>query len=284
MKFNIKPIPVLVLVVLILVHGLVVRSVNAVSLPDILSSLMIGTTETLIEYNWGRVVELSEAPANTVDEIVNRLYLLDHYLINTVDSVLYLTNIYLPRAIEYYIRWAEAGASAECVDKVKNFEDSEVGKVVKLEIHSLYNNITAQIIKTFASYFSLYYMYGQRAWLLQNKQETVLCTGYTCVWVHPNGETYIITYGGSASGYIKVGSLCKFMVKIVYTDFSIEDIVFGRFIMGYPNYEVYSESYDVIFDLSEGVRNGKTIYDFWVEGVCEVEDSSYEFTWIGYPF
>lgn len=283
MKFIIKPISVLVLVVLILVNGLVVGSANSVSL-GIFSFLMAGATGTLVEYNWGRVVEVSEVPTNTMEEIVNRLYLLEDNLINTVDSVLYLVNIYLPRAIEYYVKLSGARASAECVDKVKNFEDSEVGKVIKQEIHSLYNNITAQIIKTFASYFSLYYMYGYRAWLLQNKENTVLCYGYTCVIIYSNGDTYIYTYRGSAPGYIRVGSLCKFMVKIEYTDFSIEDIVVSRFIMGYPNYEVYSESYDVIFDLSEGVRNGKTIYDFWVEGVCEVEDSSYEFTWIGYPY
>ncbi|MEM4618953.1 MAG: hypothetical protein QW607_01935 [Desulfurococcaceae archaeon] len=280
MRIGITQLVALVLVGLILTNALIAEPVNAISIPVLVAVLMSGIIGLVIGYSWGRAVAEAGAPEQTVNEIVNQLYLLDYYLIDTINNTLYLTNNFLPRTANYYIRWAEAGASVECADKIKKFEESEVGKAINLEISSLFNNVTTQILKTSASYFALYKIHGQRAWLLRNKQDTTLCTQYTCVWVQPTGDTYISLYQPLAPAYIKVGSPCKLVVTIHYTDRSVEDVPIGWFIMGESDHRLDPDGINVVYDLVNMRRNGKTISHFWVGGDCDVDYNPYGVNWL----
>lgn len=263
---------ILSMLIMSVLAGPIVRSLPIIPVAALLLGGVVGG---VVGYMWSQVTGKVSVPAEAANEVDNQISLLHQYTDNIVFSIWDVNN-YIPRMSNYYIRWAEAAASTDCVGKVVEFENSTVQKTAVEEIKSLFNNVTTQILKTYAYHFSTLKMLAYRKYLLSGAPDYIHGSGYA---VKKPGIVYLGPPWSSWYNKFKEGSSCFLGVRIVYTDGSSEDFVFGTFSLGRTEYEYNS---DVVFDLlrglSEGKINNKTISDWsilnYCRGINEVDEEN----------
>ncbi|MEM4620913.1 MAG: hypothetical protein QW607_11970 [Desulfurococcaceae archaeon] len=243
---------------------IVVRSLPII---PIAAALIAGVVGGAVGYIWGSMSKDVGTPAEVIGEVLNQMYLLDIYKSDLLSTTLYSTNLYVPRMSNYYIRWSESIASTECVNNIRSFNESSIQETVVKDLESLFNNITTLIIRTYSYYLSSYRALVYRMFLLNNRQEILIYSPGPGSVIRSDTEIYIGSFGPGWCALVRVGSLCKLVLTIEYEDNTTEEVVIGSFTLGSVDYKV-DTSISIIKDLSNGVRNGKQIKSWNVDGYC----------------
>ncbi|MEM4847454.1 MAG: hypothetical protein QW794_06825, partial [Thermosphaera sp.] len=190
----------------------------------------------------------------------------------------------LPRTATYYIRWAEAAASAECRNSTREFEDSPTarGNILPDLVHII-TELMTKLVATYEQAFALYKMAAFRLYTLHGGN-TVLEPRYG-IAVYSPSEIYI-GYGNFLFNIVKVGSPCNISLIIEYTDGGHEEIVLGRFSLGEVSSDTpttVSFDADIIKSLATGTRHGRNIASWYVVGYCRGPRPADPYSYPGNP-
>ncbi|MEM4429616.1 MAG: hypothetical protein QXM08_00450 [Thermofilaceae archaeon] len=236
----------------------------------VVAALLIGMViGGIVGYFWARTAEDIGTPGETIDLVAAQIDLLYYYIQDTVENVLTTTAALLPRTANYYIRMAEAHASAEegCRQGSGSFYTSKFREVLEDELSTIFRDVVGKVVSTYMHGFAYHKALALRLYTLNGGPYV---DSYLGAGVLSPGEVYIGPRGSPWEALpqtLRVGSPCRIEVIFYFDDGSQETVTLAEFPLG-EIVDIGPVSADVVFNIAQGKVGNRTITHWDLNGYC----------------